>query len=122
MVITGDGLLIGLLLLGGTLMLFSMKRRNILLGLVTFLIWFSLGFWLFFSGVAPIGLGETWQSLLSWSFILLAFLPLLVQMDVEVKNEKNGRTWITWGETPKEKIDKYEAHRQDIRRRLGGVK
>ena len=77
MTLTGDGLFIGLLILGMFFMIFSNRRRNVLVSLATFIIWFALGLWLFFSTSAPIGFGETWKDVLGWGFLVLAFLPFL---------------------------------------------
>jgi len=119
MSITGDALFIGLILLGCFFMMFSMKRRNILLALVTFVFWFSMGMWLFFSPSAPIGFGEAWQDMLGWGFLVLSFLPWLFQMDVEIKHERKGYSYSTWGQEPVEKgPSEYEEYREKLFNRV----
>lgn len=115
MTITGDGLFLGLLFLGVVLMVFSAKRPNILLALATFMVWFSLGFWLFFSTSAPIGFGEVWQDILGWCFLVISFLPWVFQMDVEIKHEAEGHSWSTWGKEPKvSEPSEYAAYREKL--------
>ncbi len=115
MSITGDAMFIGLLFMGFFFMLLSSKRRNILVAMVTFLVWFSLGLWLFFSPTAPIGFGEVWQDMLGWSFLVLSFLPWLFQMDVEIKHEKDGYSYSSWGGEPRESgPTEYEAYRDKL--------
>ncbi len=112
MSITGDATFIGLLLLGMFFLLFSNKRRNVLVSLTTFTIWFALGMWLFFSDSAPIGFGETWKDILGWGFLVLSFLPWLFAMDVEIRHEAQGKSWTHYGQPPKEKgPSNYERYR-----------
>lgn len=74
---------------------FSSKRRDILLSIVAALLWFSTAMWLFFSGSSPFDLSEGYVQILVWVFILLAFVPFLFQMNVEVKKEgKGGRSYV----------------------------
>ncbi len=123
MELTGDGLYIGLLILGMFLMMLSRKVRNILLALGTFTIWFSLGLWLFFSTSAPIGFGDTWKEVLGWGFLILAWLPFLWQMDVEIRHEAQGKKWTKYGDPPTEKgPSAYEEYREKLygRTRKGG--
>lgn len=115
MTLTGDGLFIGLLILGMFMMLFSNRRRNILVSLATFIVWFSLGMWLFFSDTAPIGFGEVWQDVLGWGFLVLSFLPWLFAMDQEIIHEAQGKKWTRYGTPPEEKgPTAYEAYRDTL--------
>jgi len=112
--LTGDGLFIGLLMMGSIFMMFSMKRRNILLAFVTFTVWFAMGMWLFFSNQPPIGFGETWKDILGWGFLIIAFLPWIFQIDVEIRHEMKGHSWTTWGEEPKRTTSEYEHYRDQL--------
>ena len=115
MSVTGDALFIGLILLGAFFTMFSMRRPNILLALIVFTIWFSMGMWLFFSDSAPIGVGETWKDIFAWCFVMLSFLPWVFQMDVEIKHEKQGKQWTRYGQPPEEKgPTEYEKYREKL--------
>jgi hypothetical protein len=110
--LTGDGLFIGLIILACFFMLVSFRKPNILVALVTFIMWFSLGLWLFLSTQAPVGFGEAWKDILGWGFLVASFLPWVFQMNVEIRNEKNGHSWTSYGEEPREVGPTgYEAYR-----------
>jgi hypothetical protein len=94
---------------------FSRRVQNILIGLVTFMLWFSLGMWLFFSSSPPLAVGEAWVDVLAWAFVILAFLPLLFQMDVEIKHEEKGKSWTRYGQPPERKgPSAYEEYREKL--------
>lgn len=115
MTLTGDAVFIGLLILGMFMFLFAGKRRNVLVSLGTFIIWFSLGLWLFFSASAPIGFGETWKDVLGWGFLVLSVMPLVFHMDVEVQHEAAGKRYTKYGAEPREKgPTAYEAYRDRL--------
>lgn len=112
--ITGDALFIGLLIMGMFFMMFANRRQNILVSLVTFMIWFSLGLWLFFSTSAPIGFeeNEVWKDVLGWGFLVLAFLPFLFAMDQQIEHEAHGKKWFKYGTPPEIKgPTNYEKYR-----------
>lgn len=112
MSLTGDALFIGLLLLGMFMMLFSQKRRSVLVSLGTFIIWFSLGLWLFFSTAAPIGFDDTWKEILGWGFLVLSFLPFVFAIDQEILHEAQGKKWTQYGQPPVRKGPSgYEQYR-----------
>lgn len=111
--LTGDAVFIGLLILGMFLMIFSNKRRNVLVSLATFIVWFALGLWLFFSASAPIGFGETWKDVLGWGFLVMSFLPWLFAMDQEIIHEARGRKWVVYGPAPREELPSgYQRYRE----------
>lgn len=112
---TEDGLFIGLLVLGMFMFMFAQKRRNVLVSLGTFIIWFALGVWLFFSASAPIGFGETWKDVLGWGFLVLSLMPLVFHMDVEIQHEKAGKRYTKYGAEPQEKgPNGYEVYRDKL--------
>lgn len=122
MTISGDYLFVGWVLMAVFFTWFSASRRNILLAFVGFILWFSLGFWLFFSTSAPIGLTEQWQRIFAWAFFVLSFLPFIFQMDIEVKNEMKGKSWKTFEpRTPEQKkLSGYEEYKEKLRKRTRG--
>lgn len=74
---------------------FSSKRRDILISIVAALLWFATAMWLFFSGSSPFDLSESYVQILVWVFIILAFVPFIFQINVEVKKEgKRGTTYV----------------------------
>lgn len=115
MAITGDALFIGLLILAMFMMLFSNKRKHVLVSLVTFIIWFAMGMWLFFSATAPIGFGEEWKDILGWGFLVLSLLPFVFAIDQEIVHEAQGKKWTKYGQPPKEKgPSAYENYRDTL--------
>lgn len=92
---------------------FSSKRPNILLGMSTALLWFALSLWGFFSTEPVFPLDEIYSDILYYVFLMLTFLPLLLQMDTEIKNEKDGHSWSTWGDKPEGQAPTaYEEYRK----------
>lgn len=96
------------------LMVINFRRRNILLALAASLMWLALAMWLFFGASAPIGLSETWKTIIAWVFFIMLFIPLLLQLDTEVKHEAEGHSWSTWGEEPTRKSSEYEDYRDKL--------
>lgn len=119
MVISGDVLFFSLIILGGFLTLFASRRPNILLAFCAALVWFSIALLMWFSTTPIFGLTENWAKMLVWVFALLTFVPFLLQMDTEIKNEVPGASWTEFGDKPKAKkissADKYEA---ELKKRL----
>lgn len=118
MVIGGDWMFGSLMLLACFLTWFSSQRKNIMLALAGFGVWFSLLFWLFFSTVPPLGFVENWHSVLVWVFLLLAFLPLVLQLDTEITKEFKGRRWKEFGTPPRDQESSTEAYMQEFRKRV----
>jgi len=120
MTITGDVLLFFLGLLA--LILMGMSSRNILLAFSSSMIWFSLFLWLFFGSSPPLDVGKGWAQILAWVFLMLAFVPWLLRMDVEIKNEakgQGGQSWRTWGAPPSvgRGQTRAEQYKEELRKR-----
>lgn len=118
MTITGDYLLVTLVLMVLGLTIIQMRRPNILLAFSISMIWFSLGMWLFFSDSPPIALGNDWTGILSYVFIMLAIIPWLFQMDTEILSEYKGKRWKSWGRPPSLSPNRREEYRGTLRRRI----
>lgn len=124
MTITGDYLFFGLMLLA--LVLMFQANRGILIGTGAFLIWFAMGFWMFFSTSPPLDISEIWVQILVYVFFaILPFGTLLQMMNTEIRHEAGGRgegrgtAWRTWGAKPTVKtLSRTEQYRKDLRRRL----
>lgn len=120
MVIDGNYLFIGLLMLALCLTVFAANRPNILLAFCASLIWFSTGMLLWFSSVPLFGLTENWSKVLVWVFGIMSFVPFLLQMDTEIKNDRPGVSWTEWGDKPKAKqIDAGTKYQIELSKRLG---
>ena len=131
MTIEGNYLFIGLITLGFCLTLFASKRPSLPLALAAGLIWFATGVWLWFSTTPVFGFSETWSQILAFVFVILTFVPFLLQMNVEVKYEqsKQGKfqgypgaessSYTKWGPKPGEQVEtsemRQEAHREKLR-------
>lgn len=106
-------LLLTFIALGFGLMVVNFGRRNILIAIAAAVTWFALSMWLFFSDAAPFNLEDTYAQLLAWVFFLLMFVPLLLQLDTEIKHERNGYAFKTWGKQPKDRpLSAYEQYRE----------
>lgn len=111
-------LLVGFLGLAAFFTWFSYRRREILITFVASLLWFSLAMWMFFSDVAPFTLGDTHVNLLVWVFILMTFVPWLMQMNTEITNEERGQKWSSWGAPPSKKyMSGYDTYKKQLHRR-----
>lgn len=102
MTITGDVFLFFLGLLA--LVLMGLGRRNILVTLSSSMIWLSLFIWLFFSSTPPLDMSQNWAQILAFVFLMLTFVPWLMRMNVEIKQEAGGKKWTEWGRPPKEPV------------------
>ena len=111
MVVSGDVLFFSLIILGGFLTLFASRRPNILLAFCASLVWFS--------STPLFGLTENWSKILVWVFGIMSFVPFLLQMDTEIKNDRPGVSWTEWGDKPKAKqINSAEQYQSELRKRL----
>ena len=98
-----------------TLMVINFRRRNILLAVAASMVWLALAVWLFLGSSAPIGLDASWKTILAWVFFIMLFVPLLLQMDTEIKMEgPKGKRWSTWGTEPERKPSAYENYRDQL--------
>jgi len=97
------------------LMVINFRRRNILLAVAASMVWLALAVWLFLGSSAPIGLDASWKTILAWVFFIMLFVPLLLQMDTEIKMEgPKGKRWSTWGAEPERKPSAYENYRDQL--------
>lgn len=116
MVITGDVFLFFFGLLA--LVLMGLSSRNILLAFSSSMIWFSLFMWLFFSPTPPLDVSKNWVQILAWVFLMLTFVPFLMRIDTEIRHERRGQKWTTWGTPPEERrSNATEEYKALIRRR-----
>lgn len=122
MTITGDVFLFFLGILA--LVLMSMSHRNILYALSSSLVWLSLFFWMFFSDSPPLDIDYAWVQILTYAFLILAFMPWIIRMDTEIRNEARGKggtsqAYRTWGTRPEaEEETPAQKYRKALRRRL----
>ena len=92
---------------------FCHKRRNMLLALGASTLWLGLTMWFFFGGNALLPLGVLANDIIAWFFFIMMWVPLLLQMDVEIKHESSGKSWSKYGQEPSEKgPTAYENYRQ----------
>jgi len=120
MTITGDYFLMVMVGLAGFLTWFASKRRDILVCMISGLVWFALAMWLFFSPTPPLDLANDYVKILAWVFIVLTFIPAILYMNQEIRHERGGRSWTTYGNPPPEETESnYERHRRELRARLG---
>ena len=119
MTVTGDILLFFLGILA--LVLMGMSGRNILLAFSSSMLWFALAMWMFFSPSPPLDIAQGWAQIIAWVFVMLAIVPWLLRMDVEIKNEargQGGQSWRTWGAPPRGKTtSRAEEYRKILRGR-----
>jgi len=120
MTISGDYFWIGLVFLAIFFTWYAGRRRHILIALISFTLWMSMAMWLFLSDTPPIdGLSNTWVQILAWGFFSLAWLPWMLQMDIEIQHESQGRRWTDYGLPPREKPPRsYEEYARRLRERL----
>lgn len=97
---------------------FSHRTRDLLICAVSFLVWLGMGFWLFFSGSAPFDLNEGYVQILTYVFFIMAFVPLLLSMNQEIKHEASGKKWTTYGQPPNEIVNAKEAYKKRLRTRI----
>jgi hypothetical protein len=98
------------------------KVKNLLVAFCAALTWFGMAMWLFFEPVPLFGLTDTYQKILVWVFVLMAFVPFLVGMDTEIRRQmKDGSLWVDMGEKPKmpSPPTNYEQYREELQRRMG---
>lgn len=112
MVITGDYLFVGLVILGGMLTLISLKVSLILFRLGAALAWLTLAILLMTNQLAT-GMAQPWTQALGLVFLVMTVAPLTLQMVTEVRRESGGKTWSKWGEAPKEESLSRSAGIQD---------
>lgn len=94
------------------------RRRDILLSMVAGLSWFGLGMWLFFSAVPIFDIAEDYAKILAWVFIVLTFIPFIFYMNQEIRHEKRGKSWTTYGQPPSDNESGYDKYRRELRGRV----
>lgn len=107
-------LFLGLIGIAAFLTWFASKRPEILIALAAGLTWLSLGFWLLLGDVTNLQLTDVWTQLLAWVFVVMTFVPVLTQMNVEIRREGKGHSWKTFGKEPKHESSAYEDYRDKL--------
>lgn len=97
------------------------RRRQLLLAVSTFLIWFGMAMWLFFSGGAVFDLSTDYAKIFVWVFFIMSVVPFVLYANVPILHQRYGRSWTEYGEPPQEETpDAYEQHRRLLRQRGWG--
>ena len=93
----------------------SFWKRQILISFSAALLWLAMAMWLFF-GTAPLfDLSELYVQLLSWVFLMMTFVPFLAQLNTEIKSEKDGHSWSSFGQPPKrDEPNAYKDYRAKL--------
>jgi hypothetical protein len=91
-------------ILGIFLLWFSSRRPELLLKLCATLVWWGLGFWVINGDITNLGIDKSWTQMLIWVFFMAGCIPLVFQMNTEIKREskQSGQSWTEWGERPEE--------------------
>ena len=99
----------------------SLKNKQILWRIATFLSWFTLSI-IFLTNAFGTSINDDWTLYLGWIFLIISFATLLMHMDTEITVEKEGRSWKEYGQPPKGKESKYESYRRQLysKTRRGG--
>ena len=112
-------LMLGFIGIAGFVTWFSSRRKNILLSIVAFLLWFGMGMWMFFSPSAPFDLAENYAQMLAWAFMVMSFIPFVLYMNVPITKTRKGATWTEYGQPPpEERQSEYERYSADLRARM----
>ena len=115
---TESALWYGLIALACFFTWLSFIRPDILLRMAASLMWMALAFWLLIGGIAVLPLDESWTKILGWVFVILIFVPLIAQINTEIRHESGGHSWTTWGTPPEEEeTNKTEEYKEHLRRR-----
>lgn len=108
-----------LIALAGFLTWFSSRRRNILVTIISSLLWFAVAMRLFFSATPVLDLSESHVQVLSWVFMSLVFVPIVFFMNQEIRKEKKGVSWTEYGKPPPEdRKSEYEKYADDLHARM----
>lgn len=118
-----DGNILIFIFIGLAVIFMLSAHRHFLFPIISFIIWFSLWFYLFYSASAPLDMSEIWVEILSWGLLLLVFTPLVIGMDVHIRHEGKGHSWQTWGKVPERKNPPaYEVYRDKLFNKTRGSK
>ena len=120
---TGDIMSVSFLFVGWIVLAifftwFSSRRPEILIRLVSSLIWMGLGFWTLTGGIDNIDMINSWNQMLVWVFFLMAVVPWLLQMNTEITKEKKGLSYKVWGTPPGEEETEYQRYSKELRYRM----
>lgn len=107
-------LFIGLILIAAFLTWFSSRRPEILISMAAGFTWLALGFWLLLGDVTNLQLTDPWTVMLAWVFVVMTFVPFLMQMNVAIRREARGHSWTTFGKEPEHKPSAYEDYRDKL--------
>lgn len=122
MTITGDYLLIALILLGLGLTIFALKATLVLFRLGAAMTWLALGM-LFLTDQFGLGLGDPWTQVIATVFIVMAIAVLSLQWITDIRHEAKVRgksgypgasteSWSSWGPKPKQNHKQTALERQ----------
>jgi hypothetical protein len=113
-------LFIGLIMIACFLTYLSSRRPNILVAFAAGLTWLGMAFWLLLGNVTNLQLTSSWTQVIAWVFVIMTFVPFLLQINVEIQNEAGGRRWTSWGKAPSTKKSGYEEYKEKLYRRTRG--
>ena len=103
MVLSGDYLFAGLIILGGLLTLIAIKVNMIVMRLAAAGAWLVLAV-LLLSNSLSTPITNQWTQILGYVFVLLTFVPLLMQIGSKTQisqTNKEGMSWSTYSSVPK---------------------
>jgi len=125
--IDNNWLFVGFILLGAFLTWFASLKPNVVVAIAASVAWLSMATWLFFSPIPIFTFGLTgeidWSKMFVWVLVLMAFVPFLLHMNVEIRHDKDGYSWKEYGSRPKTpKMSSYEAYQAELHRRLNKVR
>ena len=108
----------GMIALGLTYV--STRRPEMLLRLATSFLWLGMAFWLVL-GDTVLDTTESWTWIIVGALVLMTFVPLVFQMNTEVRTEKRGQMWSNWQRnfTGEPEETEYERYRRQLRDRTG---
>jgi len=124
MAVTGDGVLVALIILAGMMTLIARGTSLPLFRLGAALSWLALAF-LLLTGVIGTSLSQTWAVILVFCFVVMFIAVLLLQVVTETRHESAARgrfggfpgtktaSWTTWGPRPGPKANPGSAERQN---------
>lgn len=126
-----------LLVLSLVLFYFSWRLQFIPVSLANSAVWLALGTYLFIYMAPPLDITQMDSQFLMAGLFLMAFVPLLLQMRVDIQSEKRARKIVgrgglfgeeaqtmtkyqySWqGQKQLTAGDRQTAHREEVRRRI----
>jgi len=135
MVLTGDYLFIGLIILAGMLSLLAIRANLILFRIGAAISWIALAFLFLTNALGP-AIATPWVQVVSFTFVVMAFAVLLLQMRTETTYEARGQkrgafgmrgetestSYTGWGPKPKKRkstsAERQAEYKQELRSRL----